>query len=303
MSKDTFRFRVSDDPVRDVGSRFHIKPTRFNGSDALDVPNFVTNWGATQGSVLAIVFSFEDKHEVLGTAFLVAPGLAISASHIFSSHLEQAARGEVSVSAVGIRDKSADFWRVRKITHSNKADTCLLSISAASNLPEDQTYYQFPVTTRQPNLGESIHLLGFRSGTYNDLQRDLLEMDLIASQGRVTSVWNKGRDKTLVPFPAIEINAGSLGGMSGGIAIAADGHVLGIISRGLDSEDGKGPTYISWIINCLTQTIDLVWPIGFYGEALSMLEINERVCFIEGRNAFFKNDDNTWTYRPWVRNV
>jgi hypothetical protein len=293
---------VSSDPLTNlpIGSSIKFKIINFGSSNATQNPGAVNNWEYFRGALMALVLKFETGTQMIGTAFMVAPGLAITATHNIFEHINDMSRGEIIPYCMGIRDATVNLWRVLNITYSPDDDITLFSIGTVSEISTDKTYYQFGITTRAPKNGEKIHIVGFRGKAIVNKSNEIdYFSNIYTSVGTVTAVYPSGRDKLLMPYPVIEINCGSIGGMSGGVAIDKNGLVVGIISRALDTEDQCGPTYVSWIIKSLTKNIQLSWPSGFYTTPTSLLSMDSRLVFIDKREALAGSTENELKYRVW----
>ncbi len=160
---------VSHDPLADlpIGSSLKSELVRFGHSNATDRPNWVNNWDFFSGAMLGFVLKTRDGQELIGTAVIVAPGLAVTATHNFFDLLGEIQAGAIVPYCYGIRKSALDIWRVVKISCSDEDDIAYLSLKAASALPADGTHYQFGITTRAPKNGETLHILGFRSEPEN----------------------------------------------------------------------------------------------------------------------------------------
>jgi hypothetical protein len=64
---------------------------------------------------------------------------------------------------------------------------------------------------------------------------------LVGSVGQVTDQYPQRRDSHGLPNPAIAVAARTVGGMSGGAAFDAAGHLIGVISSGLN----ESPSFVS----------------------------------------------------------
>lgn len=293
---------VTSNPLNSmaIGATIAFKIIDGLSSNATKKPDFVINWEYFQGALMSLALKSGSETQMIGTAFMVAPGVAITATHNLYNCIDEMSRGEIVPYCIGIRDTTADLWRVSSVTYGEDDDISLLSLEANSGLPLDNTYYQFGITTRAPMNGEEIHIVGFRAeGTVNEGSLKGLYCNIITAIGSVIAVYPHGRDKMLIPYPAIEIDCGSLGGMSGGVAIDRNGLVVGIISRGFDTEDQSGPTYVSWIIKALIKHFPISWPPGLSMAPMSLLNMDSRLVFIDRREALEGSTENELNYTIW----
>ena len=293
---------VSFDPLRDqpVGASITFSPISFGGSNANDRPQSVYNWEFLKGAVLGVVLKSANSSTMIGTAVMIAPGIAITASHIFSDVLGDLPTGAVVPYCIGIRETTLEIWTVLKFSYDQGNDIAFLSVAASSKLPEDGQYYRMGLTTRAPKNGEKLHIVGFRSETLvEEPQGHKFAGHMFTSLGAVTAVYPCGRDRVLMPYPVIELNCGSLGGMSGGAAIDEHGFVMGIVSRGFETVDGDGPTYVSWIINAMGRVLEAPWPPGLYKTPVSPLSLDDRLIIIQGRDALAGTTEKETVYKIW----
>ena len=289
---------ISGDPVATVGAQFRaaILPPFF--SDADETVDTVDNWGLLSGAVVAICLNDECSTRIVGTAFFVAPGVLISASHVLIQ-LESDLRNDALLAfCVGIRDDEAQYWLIRHIHRNSGDDICILSVEARSPIPRDKTYYQFPLSTRAPRNQTEIHLLGFREGDTVPEDQHTLCANMLLSKGRVTAVYPQRHELPHLPFPTIEIAAGTRGGKSGGAAFLPSGHIIGVIARGWETEDRRGPTYVSWIIPALVRQVELSWPRGLYKSNQSILDLDPLIARVEGADRISMNAQ-ILNYRVW----
>jgi hypothetical protein len=293
---------MSDDPFKDlaIGEAVHFKLVEPGSSNSVERPQVVKNWGFFKGAVVAFSLKFGSSQEWLGTAVIVAPGVALTAAHNFTQVIEEIEQGSAVPYCFGIRDDTVEIWKVTKVSYADDNDIGVLSIIPASRLPEDRTYYRFGMTTRTPTTSETLSIVGFRIEKLEDnIKLVAATGHLYASSGLVVAVYPYGRDRMLLPYASIELNCGSLGGMSGGAVIDKNGLLVGLISRGLQTHEGDGPTYVSWIINALGRTIELEWPPGFYKSAVTLLSMDNTIAYIDRRDALTQTHDNLLKYQVW----
>ncbi len=282
MNDRVFTTSVTEPLELEVGEALNFRVFEFHGSDSVVRAQDVRNPEVFEGALLAIVVD-DGQRRVLGTAFLVAPGLAISAFHVLDADINAILRSEKRVYCFGLRSGQATLWDIRHINHTEDSDIAYLSLIPRSKLHEDRTIFQFPLTTRTPKTGEHLHLIGYTNGPLDGEIEDAIQFKLMSAVGAVSNVYPSQRDSVLMPFPTIEILCGSVGGMSGGVVMDNSGHVCGVICRGLSVDDEIGPTYASWLVGALGREVDVVWPPGIFSAPQQVIGI-DRLMAIQGRD-------------------
>ena len=74
---------------------------------------------------------------------------------------------------------------------------------------------------------------------------------------------------------------------------------MGVVSRGFETVDGDGPTYVSWIIKAMGRVLQVPWPPGLYKTPISPLSLDDRLIIIEGRDALAGTTEKEMVYRTW----
>lgn len=293
--------QITEDPLKALpdGSSFKIEPIFSGGSNATRLAQGVNNWTYFEGAMLAVLISDGVTSIHVGTAAMIAPGLAVSAMHILDDHFAGIQAGTLGVLCYGPRpDGNADAWRLSGISYAPDNDIAYLSLELASAIGSDWRCRIMPITTRAPKEGETVSFVGFVLDSSTPVpQRHIMQGSLYCAAGEVNAVYPRGRDKLLLPYPAIEVACGTLGRMSGGALLDSRGYLMGVIARGYDIEDGEGPSYGAWIIGALNRTVEIRWPPGMHGDSVHILDITPLV--LEGRDKFIVNDANTDTYQVW----
>ncbi len=271
-------------------------------SDAQKVPQSVNNWDWFQGAVLGVVIGEPARQQVLGTACVIAPGLAVTAAHVFDGLQQDLSEGTLSISCFGIGSEVADFWRVTSIAYEASSEVAFLALARASAIAPNRPLRQFRLTTRRPAIGETLTFIGFRF----PLVAALLDSDgtnfvgeLLTSCGPTSQVYETKRDHLLINFPAIEVECGAVGGMSGGALLDKDGYLMGVTSKSMETEDGRGPAYAAWILAGLNFRVNVEWPSGLYEQNCPVLALNPAVVQIAGREYIERINDQQVIYRHW----
>ena len=147
-------------------------------------------------------------------------------------------------------------------------------LKLVSDLPADHHLMVTPMTTRIPPPGETLTVVGFRfeDSVSTDSIHDPVALAgmMYVSKGSAGDFSYPIHDSLLAPYPTIEISSGSLGGISGGAVLDVNGHMVGITSRGWQSDDRQGPTLAAWWMQALFWRTNLTWPPGVYDESLPL---------------------------------
>jgi trypsin-like peptidase len=291
---------VGSDPLAamPIGSRIDLTPIVFGNSDASELPQGVRNWTFFDGALVAIAVRGPAGLDVVGTGAIIAPGLAVTATHVLRGHLEALVAGDAVAYCFGPRPGHLDIWKLRKISATDTDDIAYISLELCSDLPTGWRFTTLLVTTRCARQAEIVTVFGFRFPPgAQPLERLTRQGDLLAASGAVVAVYHPVRDRVLMPFPTIEIACGSLGGMSGGVVLDDSGMLLGVISRSFD--DGMGPTSAAWIATTLNRRLEIPWPPGIYGPNadVDIRDIPQSLLHIEGRDAFVGDHLRIWFER------
>jgi hypothetical protein len=287
-NEKSLRGEIAEDPTKSlpIGSAIHSKVVGFGGSDATAQIRAVNNWAFFQGSVTGLILRDQNGERMIGTAVMVALGLAVTATHNLRDEIAALERGDVVPYLAGIREPALEIWRVTKVSYTNDDDICFLGVEPQSGLPGDATFYRLAISTRAPRNGEHLNIFGIRCDDITHGDGGIsFHARLLASKGTVKGVYPIRHEYPLVPYPCIELSCDSLGGMSGGAVLDDAGFLLGIISRGMTPDGGKGPTFAAWLVPSLTRSLEISWPPGVYDAPTTPLAMNPIAIAIEGRGA------------------
>lgn len=277
--------RVIEDPAKTlrVGSELFFKPTPVVG----DVPPgaaTLKNWDFFQGMLVHIAFTDGEFHRIEGSGVMVAPGIALCASHVFADHLESLGAGESVATCFGISSNALMIWHVRKVSQVPETDITILGVELASDLPPDNTFVQSIITTRTPAVGEELTICGFRAGA-TPFRRGQMGVeasgDIWVCRGKIVETYPTGRDRGMIPWPALAVEVLALGGMSGGPVYDRQGLLVGLLCSSIECEIGQGISYVSLLWPALTSRFEATWPSGIHGAPKSLLEIDRRLCSID----------------------
>lgn len=248
---------ITADPVESFtpGDEINFKPhfVRFHGPPL----SKVNNWEGSDGIVLGITFAGLDDdgrvcYRVLGSAVMVSPGVALTASHVVRNELQQLQANTQNMALFGFTAEGGmTFWRPRHLTAIDGTDTTIVSLKYATHLPKGPLRFA-GLTTRTPKEGESVTIVGyvpkekkFYEEPDSKARKLNLTLDLHMCTAVVVEVHREKRDNGMLNFPCMHIDGPSLGSMSGGAAFDSSGRVVGIIASGLDSEEIPPYSYVS----------------------------------------------------------
>lgn len=212
--------------------------------------------------VAPLVAGRETYHRLDGTAFLIAPGWAMTAAHVLIEqftafdpnfkleHLRGKASGHCPVPIQMAIVRPLGRERMIKVQRSYfrlPGDLALLRLKDEGL--DWSVFGPFPtLRLTPPSVGESVSAFGFpRSGALNTEEgKVLLDLWPRLSTGLVREVHPERRDSVSLNFPCFRTDAKILGGMSGGPVIDSAGHVCGIVSTSYDVQPDEEPiSYMS----------------------------------------------------------
>jgi hypothetical protein len=271
---------VTGDPLADLplGTEINTRSEQFRSLDATDVSQGVKDWDSFKGALLALGLTGKDHTRIVGTAVCIAPGLAVTASHVLRESINELLAGEVAPMCMGPRNGELDLWKVTQFVHAESDDITYLSLQLQSAITPSWHMTSFKIRTRPPQVGEYLSIVGFRfpkkvlrtssGGNAGDFVGKLL-----ASRGPVEDFFPISRDPSLMNYPCIQIGCGSPGGVSGGAVLDDEGSLVGILSRSYETAEGSGPSMASWLIPTLGREIRPDWPPGLYFEKQRVIDI------------------------------
>lgn len=304
----THRGIITEDPtgVMVNGSEIFVNPRshRFPPVQGLQAIN---NWDAFDGAMLFVHVGTTSSHQVVGSAVLVAPGIALTATHVIEPHLRDAVAGKCSLLLTGIAKNGMMIWMPHQLVTNPYTDITTISLTYRAQLPTDETFNLAALSTRTPEIGEQISIVGFRESR-TELVAGMtgahVRGQMHVASGRVSQIFRTQRDSAMLAWPTIEVECFAIGGMSGGPAFDEEGFVIGLLSSSVESSDQCGPSYVSLTWPALASKIRPVWPQGLFSKETSLLEMDRRLCGLERPEAIAVALDNATgmpvvDYRTW----
>jgi hypothetical protein len=312
MVKSLKSFTVSEDPaiLAGVGDAWHFKGVRPGFHP--DEPAFAapTDLGQFEGLLLIVSYSTAEKHIVLGSAVMVAPGIALCVAHVLRVFLDELTAGTVTAMFVGLASHGAEGWKVLHVTTIDRGEICILSFEYMAQLPPNKTFHLACLTTRLPAVGERLYMAGFRAGA-NEFVRDdavpaELEAHLLISNGPVVELYPGGLG-TYKPWSTLTVDCATIGGMSGGAVFDSRGFLVGLISSSFEIGGGQlpSPTFVALTWSALGTQFPGIWPAfaQFVGSNTLIGLAAGGVCFIERPEAIEQRDVDGQPmsiYSPWT---
>lgn len=248
-----------DSPIPGAQYAFHQKVVKIDavaGFRDLLLPQL-------DGLVVALDWVANDRHHIWGSAVMVAPGVALTAGHVIDEMRDRGFLAEAGgqLWAMSFHADRVELWRADSFTRVDVGDLSLLTLvrtTAASGPPAERLlkFSLVRMAARMPDVGETISLVGFKAAEGSFERRAIMGLSLVGSVGQVTDQYPQRRDNHGLPNPAIAVAARTVGGMSGGAAFDAAGHLIGVISSGFD----EPPSFVSLAWPATYVPIAPKWP-------------------------------------------
>ena len=187
---------------------------------------------------------------ILGSGVMVGPGLVVTATHVldefeaagaspvFMTFLPKAARVWLPLDISVISGPSA-FDPHRQV----KSDLSLVSCTLNSDAIEGTPLGLAPMKIGLPLVGDRLWAIGFR---HQNISERAAWVSPMISSGLVTQSFPTGRGDRM-SAACFEVDMETIGGMSGGAVVNADGDLVGIVSSSLEG----GPSYMTLIWDAL----------------------------------------------------
>lgn len=302
---------VAPDPTAtpQIGDTVRFQPVTIKLLDD-DRTVFMEDAGAFNGVLLSLHFADDAEHLVHGSAVLVAPGIALTAKHVIEPYLEVLAAGHKHSMCIGIAQNGMQLWTVRKATLLDGQDLAILGLELNSAMPNDRTFRQATISTRLPRVGDRVQIVGYRatsaSRTVEGKPGYSVEGSTLVSAGVVRERYPtaSGRDRVMLPFPVIEVECASWGGMSGGPVFDEKGHLVGLLCSSFTVDEGEGVSYVSLLWPVLTTEFEGGWPAAAFPGKRTLLALAPKICPIEHPEAVRSVTDpatgsTATVYEPW----
>lgn len=194
-----------------------------------------------------IAARYVGDEDVLGTAFLVAGGVAVTAMHVILEYLEQKQGLHIDATTLGASDLTGVLkfhlrtsfhsvdgrrtsFRVKHIRYISPGDICLLALEPDGNFDWPSLGSRPTLRLAPPKLHEEVHIIGFPHCEAVSLSSGEVGicMHPRESIGIVEEIHKLKRDSSLLDYPCFRTSAKVLGGMSGAPVIDVQGRICGV---------------------------------------------------------------------------
>lgn len=303
----TFQADITSDlSTLQVGEYLRFSSARMSYLSDSEISRLKT-WGRLKGTVLAVNLTSKSSHRVEGSAVLVAPGIALCAAHVFHAHIERLVSGELQTLCIGVSEHGNELWGLRGIKFVPNTDVCILTLSLINGLPPDRTFHQASITTRTPRRGERLFVVAFKAEEEdcdNWTEGQKIRQNVLVCAGQVTQHFMKGRDRVMLPGPAIEVDFESWAGMSGGPVFDEEGWLVGVLSSSVSGQHCDSPSFVSLAISALACRFTGGWPDPGSHVVRSLLSMSGKGCEVERPESIVASypDDKQMTsyiYTTW----
>jgi len=237
----------------------------------------------TAGDAMVALARLDDEGAtVLGSGVMVAPGLILTATHVLDefphtgggpvclTFLPDGARAWLPIDVMTLAGPS-QFDDSRKVTSEMALVSCTLNSDALANAPLTLA----PMKVALPLLGDRLWAVGFR---HQKIEDEAAYITPLVSSGLVTAAYPDGRGERMAS-PCFEVAMESVGGMSGGAVMDANGYLVGIVSSSFDG----GPSYVTLIWEALRLRVKGAIPVLQRNPTISLMGANAlRQAKLEG---------------------
>lgn len=267
-----------------------------------------TDWSFFNGMLLTVSFCNDQNHRILGSAVMVAPGIALTAKHVFESDLEDYKNRKHRATCESLTPSGTVIWDILSVIDIADTDIVILCLRPQDELSSDQWIISAMLSTRLPAIGEELAIVGFEAAQENFQTTDgnfYLEGSVFTATGKVSKQYINGRDKFSITWPVLEIECPTYGGMSGGPVFDFRGHLIGLACSSINISRTEGTSYISLLWQSLASRFVHPGMPHFYKGDISLIDLENRLCRIDNRSAIRTEAivgdplSQIINYRPW----
>jgi hypothetical protein len=197
-------------------------------------------------SYVVPLYAFSEQESyVAGTAVIIAPGIALTASHVIQSLLEyfcnNQLKSNIELDIYLTQFNTGATWYICNTATWIGTDISVLSLVPRNLIAEKIKITPLNITVDPPNKGDTVIAYGYPKTKLNIPRNDSEQTELkfvispTLSEGSVTEINSSMRDSMNLRFPCFAVNAEYSPGMSGGAVFNQDRELCGLVCSG-----GKG---------------------------------------------------------------
>jgi len=213
---------------------------------------------------LPLISNHDGEQRCIGTAFPVAPGLAITAEHVvddwvnYQEKKDGYRRSDTTFSVLALQWHQDALWPwvVDAIYTSKSADIAFLCFAKPSWRGTAPGQIQPPsarLSFNPPDVGKEVRIFGFPESR---IENNVLIISPSECVARVRQIaWEA--EGNARPYSHVELDGEMLGGMSGGPCFDRDWNVVGVNSRGWTFLDAPPISYMALLWPAMNVEIDL----------------------------------------------
>ena len=243
---------------------------------------------------LSLLATRDGAHFASGTAFVIAPRLAITSRHVVEDHFKRFEARQLSapvdagsfmLEAFQVLDggDTAELWTIDRIWGSAHTDVAFLRLVPQTERAAAYEWRGIRLNLFPPAVGERVVAFGYHSsattmvGSTSDATLEWRDSPT-TSVGEVLEIHEKRRDAVLLPFPCFRTNARFDGGMSGGPVFDAAGQLCGLICSTIAAAEGgeEHSSYVSTLWPAMGTLIDMAYEGGPIDSHYPVLELAQR---------------------------
>ena len=197
-----------------------------------------------------------EESQLGGSACLIAPWLALAASHVIRDYSrkyegEEAKPGfsertyQLLTYVVTDQGKTTLPFFIGPVWYNDATDIAVLLLLPGGPISPNHVWECPMLELLPPKVGSRVVAFGYPLSSVSAKAPFTFEArtDASTAAGVVKKVYDEYRDKGMLKFPCFETNAKFEHGMSGGPILDDLGHVCGIIGSGLGPPTEEGDYY------------------------------------------------------------
>lgn len=221
-------------------------------------------------AVLAVCANGPDR-AIFGSAFMVGPGIALTANHVIEQYRDIGRVPDESMVLLAPKGDELQIWGVREISMHAGADVAALLVEQRFQPRGELEVDILELTTRCPLPGELVGAMGYVA----QAPRFAIDGDLRATFHLATGIagdFYESRGQ-MSPGPSFASNLAIVGGMSGGPIFDAQGRVAALCGTSIPP-DPDHPDYTSFgqlLWQVLVEELRPSWPIGYHVGPVKLL--------------------------------